>query len=603
MTDGFFTRTAPTPLRLLTAILVVVLLASCGSTGSTGYTLTIAHLNDTHSHLETTPLTLHLAGVPTEVQSGGFPRLQTLVDEMRAANPDFLLLHAGDAVQGTLYFTLFGGAVEFDFLNRLGVDAMTFGNHEFDRGPAAIPPFLERARFPFVSSNVDFSGEPAIGGRVSPLVVRDMRGERIGIIGLTTETTPQSTLNVGRVRFNDPITSARERVRELESRGINKIIALTHLGFQQDLRLAAAVNGIDVIVGGHSHTLLGDPDRLNAIGLAPERPYPCEVRTPDGGKTVVVQAWQWGQVLGNLRVTFDAAGRVRGYVPGAVMPVGERFTRDGVAIEPASPAHREIIQALRTSELARAVPEDRATLAALAPYRARLESFRAEPAGTAAEELPRTTNGGPGVLGVDSMLAAIPGARVALLNFGGVRRDLPAGVISVGDVLEVMPFGNTLVVVDLTGAELKRALEEGIRFLLDKFGRNQPAFPYVAGISFSVNPAAEEGKRVEDLMVREGGGYRPIDPAATYRTVVNSFLAGGGDGFVTIKNAGGFRADTGIVDSDALRQYLTSLGEVRNRKERRIRVLTAPAARVAPPRSADGYENDRPRTATAAAFP
>lgn len=602
MTDGFITH-AVRALRLLAVMLGVVLLNSCGSIDSTDYTLTIAHLNDTHSHLEATPVTLDIAGTPTLVQMGGFARLQTLVDEMRADTPAFLLLHAGDALQGTLYFTLFAGAVEFDFLNRLGVDAMTFGNHEFDRGPAAIPPFLKRATFPFVSSNVDFSGEPAIAARVPQTLTLEIRGERIGIIGLTTETTPQSTLNVGSVRFLDAITAARQQVAELENRGVNKIIALTHLGFERDMKLAASVNGIDIIVGGHSHTLQGDPSRLGAIGLTPEHPYPTEVRTPDGGKTVLLHAWQWGQVLGNLRVTFDAAGRVRGYAPGAVMPVGDRFSRNDVAIEPASPAYREIIQALGTTGMARVVPEDPATLAALAPYGSQLQIFRSQPAGTAAEELPRRLNGGPGVLAADSMLAAVPHARAALLNFGGVRRDLRAGVISVGDVLEVMPFGNTLVVVDLTGDELKRALEEGIQFLLDKFGRDRPALPYVAGISFSVNLAAEAGQRVGALAVREEGGYRPVDPAATYRTVVNSFVAGGGDGFATIKNARGFRNDTGIIDSDALRDHLTSLHTVPNPREQRIRITTAPAARVAPPRPADGYESGRLLPAAAAGLP
>jgi len=583
---------------------VMLLLQSCSTIYSTGYTLSIAHLNDTHSHLEATPVNLTINGAKTTAYLGGFARLQTLVDEIRADNPNFLLLHAGDAVQGTLYFTLFGGAVEFDFLNRLKVDAMTFGNHEFDRGPSAIPGFLARAKFPIVSSNIDFSGEPAIAGRVPRVIVNNLNGERIGIIGLTTVTTPQSTLNVGNTKFLDAIAVARQQVAELEGRGVNKIIALTHLGYEEDVKLAAAVNGIDVIVGGHSHTLLGDPVRLGVIGLVPEQTYPTEVKTPNGGRTLVVQAWQWGYVLGNLRVTFDSVGRLRGYASGATIPVGDTFTRNGAAISPDSPAYREVVLALQQTGMARIVAEDEATLAALAPYTAQLKAFRAEKVATAAEDLPRKMNSGPGPLIADSMLAAVPKAHIALFNFGGVRKDLLAGTISVGDVLEMMPFGNTLVIVDLTGDELKKTLEEDVDFLLAKYGYRHLALPYVAGISFSVTPAADKGSRVGSLAVRGGDGvYRAIDPAATYRTVVNSFIANGGDGFGVIKSVRGFRNDTGIIDSDAFRDYLKKLVTVHSPKEQRVRVITAPSALWIPPQLADNYAEAPPRWLVAAELP
>jgi len=575
--------------------MVMLLLQSCGTIGSTGYTLTIAHLNDTHSHLEATPVKLAINGVTTTAYLGGFARLQTLVNEMRADSPNFLLLHAGDAVQGTLYFTLFGGVVEFDFLNRLKVDAMTFGNHEFDRGPSAIPGFLTRAKFPIVSSNIDFSGEPAIDGRVPRAIVDDVNGERIGIIGLITEITPQSTLNVGNAKFLDAVTAARQQVAELEGRGVNKIIALTHLGYEEDLKLAAAVNGIDVIVGGHSHTLLGDPVRLGGMGLVPEQSYPTEITTPDGGRTLVVQAWQWGYVLGNLRVTFDPTGRVQSYVSGATIPVADSFNRNGATIASGSPAYREIVLALQQTGMARIVAEDEATVAALAPYAAQLKTFRTKPVATAAEDLPQKINSGLGPLIADSMLAAVPKAQVALLNYGSVRKDLPAGVISVGDVLEVLPFGNTLAIVDLTGDELKKALEEDIDFLLAKYGHRRLALPYVAGISFSVIPAADRGSRVGSLALRGGGGtYQAIDPAATYRTVVNSFVAHGGDGFSVIKNARGFRSDTGIIDSDAFRDFLKNLVTVHNPKEQRVKVITLPTASIALPRWADSYAESLP---------
>lgn len=595
------TGTGAMALRALLAGMFI-LLQSCGTVTSTGYTLGIAHLNDTHSHLEAEPVCLTIDGLTTTAQLGGFPRLQTLVDEMRADTPNFLLLHAGDAVQGTLYFTLFGGAPEFDFLNRLGVDAMTFGNHEFDRGPAAIPGLLDRSRFPLVSANIDFSAEPDIAGRVPQHVIREINGERIGIFGLTTETTPQSTLDVGKARFLEAVAVARQQVAALEESGVNKIIALTHLGNGEDLRLAAAVNGIDVIVGGHSHTLQGDQSRLKFIGLSPEKPYPTVVSTPDGGRALVLQAWQWGHVLGNVRVIFDSAGRMRSHVAGATIPVGDRFMRNGAVIAANSSEYRKIVETLRLSGIARIVPEDEATMAALAPYRAQLTAFRSQRVATAAENLQRKTNRGPGALAADSMLAAVPGAEVALLNYGAVRKDLLAGTISVADVLEVMPFGNTLVLIELTGEELKRALEDDIDFLMIKHGRNPPTLPHVAGMSFTLTPSAARGQRVGSLAVRRSdGSYQAIDPVAIYRTAVNSFVAGGGDGFSVIRNARGKRSDTGILDSDAFQDYLKRLGTVRNPNEQRIRVIVPPAAAL--PRRADTYAGNQPRPSGAAAHP
>jgi len=579
-------------------LMLVLILQSCSGASSTGYNLTIAHLNDTHSHLESVPLNLNINGAIITAQAGGFARLQTLVNEMRGKDPNLLLLHAGDAVQGTLYFTLFGGEVEFDFLNRLGVTAMTFGNHEFDRGPAAIPRFLDRAKFPFISSNIDFSREPEIARRVMRSVVREVNGERVGIFGLTTETTPQSALNVGRARFLDVVPVARRQVAEFEEEGINKIIALTHLGSEEDIRLAEAVNGIDVIVGGHSHTLQGDPVKLGVIGLSPERPYPTLVSTPDGGKTLVLQAWQWGDMLGNLRVTFDEAGRIRGYVSGAVIPVGDSFSINGAAVKPGAPYYPEISRALQSTGVVRVVAEDRETTAALAPYSAQMELFRTTPVATAAEVLRRSINGGPGVLGADSMLAAAPKAQLALLNYGAVRRDLTAGVISVSDTLEVMPFGNTLVLVDLTGEELKNALEEDIDFLQAKYGRNSTKLPYIAGISLEVAPSNPRGNRIVSIRIKEGEGvWRAIDTLSTYHAVVNSFVANGGDGFSPIKKSRGFRHDTGIIDNDAFRDYLKSLGTVRNPKEQRIRLIATPEATVAQSRSADNYTGHTTRPA------
>lgn len=548
-----------------------VILQACSATG--GYQLAIAHLNDSHSHLEATPLTLVVDGQKTVVEAGGFARLQTLVDDMRSAKPDLLLLHAGDAVQGTLYFTLFNGQPEFEFLNRLGVAAMTLGNHEFDRGSAAIPSYLQAAQFPVISSNIDFSGEAATAAlQVPTRIVKEINGERIGIIGLTTETTPQTTLDVGKVKFLDARASAEREVAALTAQGINKIVLLSHLGYELDLKLAATVSGIDIIVGGHSHTLLGATAGLASIGLVPDGPYPTEVLAPDGSRVLVLQAWKWAQMLGRLDASFDAQGRITGYAAKPVIPVADRFVRDAVPVPSDSPAYAQIVQTFKKGGLVRVVKEETKAAAALTPYRAQLATYSKATVASAAEDLLRGINNGPGPLAADAMLAAVPKAQVAILNNGGVRKDLAAGSISVGDVLEVMPFANTLVLLDLSGAELKEALEGDIDFLIS---RKYPSpYPYVAGLRFTVARNADKGWRVTALAVRDdAGAYQPLLPDAIYRCVVSNFVAGGGDGFTSIRNAKGFRSDSGIIDSDALRDHLTALGSVRKPTEQRVTEL------------------------------
>lgn len=562
--------------KLILCVLILALTVACANVRphETPYTLTLVHLNDTHSHLEAAKVNMTVNGLRTEAELGGFPRLKTVLDDMRDSYPRLLLLHAGDAVQGTLYFTLFDGAIEYDFLNLLGVDAMTFGNHEFDRGPEAIPDWIRRSDFAWVSANIDFSGEPSIDPLVNAFLVKEINGERVAIIGVTTETTPQTTMNVGCAVFNDAVESARRQVELLTAMGINKIILLSHLGYAQDLELASRVAGIDIVVGGHSHSLLGDEEALGVIGLKPVGPYPTPATAPDGRPVLVVQAWQWGHALGKMHVTFCPDGEITHYTGRVVIPAGDSFARNDSPVPHDSQAYREIVAAFAESGSARVYPEDPGVASMLDPYARKVREYRTEKVATAVDDIVRGINSGPGPLACDSMLKAVPKANAAVLNVGGIRRDLARGDITVGDVLEVMPFANTLVLVDLAGAELKAAIEQGIDFQMKRYpGYDPPPVPYVGGMKFSLSTSEPSGKRVSNLQIRDGLVYKPMKDEALYRVVVNAFMAGGGDGFDAIKNASGFRSDTGVIDSDAFRDHLAALEEVANPVEERIAIL------------------------------
>jgi len=572
-------------------------LQGCGPSRK-GFTITVAHLNDTHSHIEAAPAAMVINGHKATVEMGGMARVKRAVDELRKDSPNMMLLHAGDAVQGTLYFNLFNGKPDFEILNMLGVDAMTFGNHEFDRGPVAIPNYLITARFPVLSANIDFTEEPAISLLVHPYVIRHVDGEKMGIVGLTTETTPISTMSVGKARFNNSRESLRRTIRVLNSKGVDKIIVLSHLGYDEDKQLAMEVDGVDIIVGGHSHSLLGNAATLQPLGLKPEGAYPTVVQTAQGKKVLVLQAWQWGFILGGLEVSFDKAGEITGFQDRSRWMVSDRYSRDGKPVQKGSDAYKEISQALKKAVNAEPVAEDPAMAAFIAPYTAKLATYRNNVLAKADNDITPSLNGGPGPLVADSMKASVPTAKLALLNYGGIRKGLTSGNISVGDVMEVLPFGNTLNIIDLSGEELKQSLEEGIDFLLKKFaGVTPPPLPYVSGARYTVNVKAAYGNRVVMLELKdEKGVYRPCLPTEIYRIVVNNFIAGGGDGFATIKSAKRFRADSGTIDADAFGAFLKAKGNVANPVE--VRIAVVPANGVALPAGIAAHNAAKPRAAT-----
>jgi len=563
------------------ALLLAIMAWGCARPAP--FSLTIAHVNDTHSNLEPAETRLRLGGRNVTAQLGGFARLKGALDEARAgARADgsrFLALHAGDAVQGTLFFNVFQGRADFDLLNLLGLDAMTLGNHEFDRGPALTAELLGRARFPVVSANIDASREPALAGRLAPCVIRELDGARVGVVGVTTPGTPNIS-SPGAVRFLPAAPAVARAVGELRARGVDAVVVLSHLGYAEDLRLAREVAGIAVIVGGHSHSLLGDPAELGPLGLAPAGPYPTVVTRPDGARTLVVQAWRWGMQRGVLRVAFDAQGRVAGFDARPALLAGGGFRAGGAAVPEDSPGHAELSAALLASGAARRAPADPEVLRALAPLAAQLDGFRHTPIGArAAVDLLRGTPSDPGPLIADAYLAATPGAQIALLMPGGVRQDIFAGDITQGMVLGVLPFGNTLARLDLTGAELRAALEDAAEFRLrvrPDAGRQGLLF-HAAGLTCRIDPAAPKGARVQGLLVRGADGrFAAYDPSAVYRLVTNSFLAGGGDGMATLKNASGPREDTGILESDALAEHLKRLGVAQPPAGARVRVEGRP---------------------------
>lgn len=508
-----------------------------GSTGNTGsggtrnpFKLTVMHTNDTHAHLD------------------NIARRITAIKQVRQTNPNSLLLDAGDVFSGTLYFNEFNGLADLEFMNLAGYDAMTFGNHEFDKGTAILANFVKGAKFPFVSANVDFSKDENLkvsfrneissnpeNGKIYNGIIKEVNGEKIGIFGLTTAETKNISSPGEDVVFEDYIEEAEKAVEAFEAQGVNKIIALTHIGFNDgggdnDLTLAKEVEGIDVIVGGHSHDKLVEP----VVDKTGEEP------------TVIVQANEYSKYLGTLDVEFDENGKVVGYA-GKLIDIDQKV----------KVGDKEVY----------VLQDDPEAAAKLKPYNDQIEEKKKTVIGNSAVILDgvrnnvRTKETNLGNLITDGMLAKAktinPNTIIALQNGGGIRASIDAGEITLAEVQTVMPFGNALAIMELKGSEIKAALEHSVSLAPASNG----AFLHVSGLRFTYDSREPAGNRVKTIEVKEDGtNYVPLEDNKTYFVATNTFIAKGGDGYTMFKKAfeEGRVSEPGFVDWEMFRDYVAA---------------------------------------------
>jgi 5'-nucleotidase / UDP-sugar diphosphatase len=589
-------------IRRSLVLLVLAAVAASGLAFAQGdaFTLRILHTNDHHSHLDGASFDMALGGVRTRLTLGGFSRIVTIIDAERT--PNAIVLNSGE-LNGTLYFSVYKGEPDFLVFNALGLDAYALGNHEFDEGDARLAELVELANFPIVSSNA--LPEPAsplwqVREQILPYVIREVEGERVGIIGiLKVEKTKNSSLVSEDVAFTPEIETAARMVAELEAQGVDKIVLLSHVGYFNDLAIAQAVAGIDVIVGGDSHSLLGDVAALGEIGLAPivsnqTGPfagssheglealdlgrYPTVVQSPTGEPVLVVTAWEYAKALGILDVTFDANGLVTGHEGSIVLPVEGPFAQPNaenqmVAVE--SEAETAILAAIEASPLLRLTSPDASVEALLEPYREGVEAIKVEPIGTVEATLGNTRIPEPFAAGetpTGSYAAFVvsqafrdtnPAIDVAIQNAGGVRTEFLSGAFTVGDAIAALPFSNTIVMLEMSGASIVKVLNQAAHYALNTGSTG--AFPYAAGLRYDVDLKGAEDAVILNVEVQERstGAWGPIDPERVYTVATNSFTALGRDNYLEFAavreaNPAGFE-DTYINYFLPLKQYIQQL--------------------------------------------
>ncbi|MEH6775123.1 MAG: bifunctional metallophosphatase/5'-nucleotidase [Cereibacter changlensis] len=499
-------------------------LALSAGTASADFALTILHTNDFHDRFE--PISGSASTCSAEDNAagecfGGTARLVTALAEARAAKENTLLLDGGDQFQGTLFYTYHKGRMAAEFMNQLGYDAMAVGNHELDNGPEVLAEFADLLDAPLLMANADLTSEPLLKGKIAKSTVIEKAGEKLGLIGLTPVDNPELASPGKNIVFTDPVQAVQAEVDALTEEGIDKIILLSHSGYGVDQKIAAETTGVDVIVGGHSHTLLSNTEE------GAEGPYPTMV-----GKTAIVSAYAYGRSLGMLDVTFDDAGEV-------VEATGEPRLLD------ASVAEDQAVVA-RIAELGKPLEEIRNRLVA--------ETTEAI---DGSRETCRVQECAMGNLVAEAMLDRVKdqGVQIAFTNGGGLRASIDAGPVTMGEVLTVLPFQNTLSTFQVTGEEVIGALENGVSQIEEGAGR----FLQVAGLQYSFDPSKPAGERVSDVRVAEGDGFGPIDPAKTYGVVSNNYVRQGGDGFASLVGAAN-AYDFGPDLADVLAEYMAEVG-------------------------------------------
>ncbi|WP_226580910.1 cell wall-binding repeat-containing protein [Halobacillus litoralis] len=491
------------------------------------FDLTIMHSNDTHAHISNAP------------------KKVSLVEQLRADRENSILLDAGDVFSGTLFYNQYKGLADVQFMNMMQYDAMVPGNHEFDDGPAVFADFIEEAEFPIVSSNIDYSantrlsqlfkdeiGTPGEDSTIYPASIIDVDGEKVGVFGLTSEETVTLSNPGDTISFEDYIQKAEDTVAMLEGEGVNKIIALTHIGVTYDETLASSVDGIDVVVGAHSHTQLDDEKVFNE----------------DGEPTVVVQAGEYSEFLGDLQVSFDDEGVLTAWDSQLIDVEESDVTPNAEA--------QELLTELEgpLEDLKQQVVGE--TTVALNGERSDVRQGE--------------TN--LGNLITDSMLAKAqdvePDTTIAIQNGGGIRASIDKGDITMGEVLTTMPFGNTLVTLDLTGEQIVDALENGVSDLENMGGR----FAQVSGLKYTFDRSLEAGSRIVDVKTKTDDGYEALDMDKEYTVATNAFVAAGGDGYETFAEAkaNGKMTELFLVDYEVFNEYLDEQGTVSPDEESRI---------------------------------
>jgi len=528
--------------RICLSLGLIAALAGCALAPQTGaekdktYRITIMHTNDHHGRF------WHNSD-----GEYGMAARKTVVDDIRrdvaAAGGYSLLLDGGDVNTGVPESDLQDAVPDFKGMNLLGYQAMAVGNHEFDKPLGVLKMQRDLAQFPMLSANIYEGGQRMF----APYKVFDLGGLKVGVMGLTTEDTVKMSHpdNVDKLEFRSVIAEASKVVPELR-RQADVVIAATHMGHYEngqhgtqapgDVEMARAVPGIDLVVGGHTQ----NPACMKAENVLDRAYVPGAVCQPDRQNGAwIVQAHEWGKYVG--RADFEYRNGEFKLVKYALIPINLK--------QPVKGADGKTTLVPYTSQIA----QDKDMMALLTPYQqfgqeklnVQIGSVDGRLVGERDVVRKNVTN--LGVLIGQAMMDKTR-ADLAVVNAGGVRDSIAAGVITYKDVLKVQPFGNTVCTAELSAQELLDYLNASA-----KMSPGSGAYPQFAGVALEISAGNVSNVRVKGA---------PLDMGKTYRITVNNFQAAGGDGYPKLVSHPSF-VNTGFVDADVLRAFIVAKSPIK----------------------------------------
>ncbi|AIW22217.1 bifunctional metallophosphatase/5'-nucleotidase [Vibrio coralliilyticus] len=558
----------------------------------------LAHINDTHSYFEPTSLqlTINVEGetLTPYVSAGGFARIATRkkqLEESLSDNRQMVFLHAGDCFQGTLYFSLFKGEANATMLNALNIDAMALGNHELDMGNLPVAKFVEQIEFPLLAGNWDLSnesqdkeltlrGKPRVHSYVphtqsAQCIVKEVDGEPIAIFSLALDKMADISNPDLDTPFVNAIETATSTVEQVRSQGINKIILLSHMGYDADLDIAEKVDGISVIVGGHSHRLQGD---FSDLGLKKDDDYGIKING-----THVVQAGYHALSMGHCDIDFNEQGEIVKFNGKNELLLGRRVFLDASMSETTNelPYHtarefidnhpnvlvckkdKEVQGLLNEKYVSRVRTLQRNVIAhankPLRHVRIPDEVGASELAPLVAESF------------VHSMKKLGHNAEFAIHNAGGVRNSLNVGNVSVADIAgKLLPFAVPIGVYQLKGKDIAAALEGAINNATNNgvVGTGDGSYPYTFNLNFEYAPEAPIGSRILGLEIfNSDAGWKKVDDEKYYVGTSSAYTMKGKEGYEAMLNM----LDEGVVTTtsmaDCFIELLTDLPDTLNRPQ------------------------------------
>ncbi|KAI9220133.1 Metallo-dependent phosphatase-like protein [Blastocladiella britannica] len=518
------------------------------------FKMTLVHTNDIHSHLNPA----NSGGADCTAKDitnhkcfGGVARIKSFVDNVRATKPNVYLLDAGDQFQGSMFYNYYKGNVSAEFMNLMKYDTWSLGNHEFDDGPAHLGDFLKKLQFPTVSSNMDISAEPALTGLVAPYTILTKNDVRIGVVGFITQTTPDIAKTGDNLKFVDPVGPVQKAIDELHKAGVQRIISVSHNGYDDDQRVAANTKGLSLIVGGHSHTLLHK--NLSTPGAM--GPYPTKIQNKANETTFIVQAKSYTEWIGMLDIEWDAEGKL--------------VSLDG------NPTH-----------LTDDMPQDKDLQAQIDAWAKPFEAIVKTVIGANSVAMVKadcsSRSCALGNFVADAFMPTYSGAKdiphFVAINTGGLRADLNAGPVTLGDLNTVLPFVNLQTELSVDGQWIIDTLENAHGQVNVRNGKTVTSYIQLAGLHATVDMSKPAGKRVVSVQIqdpKDATKFIPITTDGKYVAITLDYLATGGDSLLAtaIKNPG-----TRGLMSDIVIDYVKSLkGPIPDTNEARVTFVKSQA--------------------------